>query len=90
QSMCKVRDFLIVLKCKLLGIQRSYWDTEEYDSYKRWFTDGYEAEVLDVGGEGWKKGRVKINISIEFIPDHPEEFSQESPLDDIRQSISNN
>lgn len=90
QPMCKVEDFLIALKCKLLGIQRSYWEKEDYDHHKTWFTDGYEAEVLDVGAEGWKKGRIKINISVEFIPDDPEDVSQESPLDDIRQSISNN
>ncbi|NJN74077.1 MAG: hypothetical protein HC799_15315 [Limnothrix sp. RL_2_0] len=90
QSMCKVEDFLIVLKCTLLGISINDWNKEKFDLHKRWFTDGYEAEVLDVGGSGWKKGRVKINISVEFIPDDCEEVSPESPLDDIRQSISNN
>lgn len=90
QPMCKLGDFLITLKCRLLNIQRHVWNKPEFEDYQQWFNEGYSAEILEVGGSGWKKGRVKINISIEFIPDEPEEIVLESPLDDIRQSMPKN
>ena len=50
-----------------------------------WFYQGEECEILKAGSNGWQKGRLKINISLEFIPDEPEEIK--SPLDDVRQQI---
>ncbi|AMA07890.1 KGK domain-containing protein [Picosynechococcus sp. PCC 73109] len=88
QPMAKVGDFLKALKSKLLGFSPNDWDKEHYIPYQQWFTDGYEAEILDVAGSGWKKGKVKIKISLEFIPNATERGNAESPLDDIRQSIS--
>ncbi|MEA5618482.1 KGK domain-containing protein [Cronbergia sp. UHCC 0137] len=59
-----------------------------------------ECQLLKVGGKGWQKGRIKINLSIlpdrrsmkysvdlEFCPDEPE--TPESPLDDLRKSLNN-
>ncbi len=66
------------------------------------FGDGVTCEVLKIGAKGgWKKGKVRIRVSLEFCPDEPEveeiiesnqiEFSKtESPLDDIRQIINGN
>lgn len=88
QPMCKVGDFLTSLKRRLLNFNQSQWDNPDLQDYKQWFTEGYAAEVLDVGGSSWRKGRVKINISLEFIPDELEEVIIESPLDDIRQSMN--
>ncbi|MFN9175992.1 MAG: KGK domain-containing protein [Synechocystis sp.] len=42
---------------------------------------------LKAGSSGWKKGRVKINVSVEFIPDETELSQYQSPLDEIRQEI---
>ncbi len=50
-----------------------------------WFNDGEKCEILKAGSQGWQKGKIKINITLEFIPDEPE--SIESPLDDVRQEI---
>lgn len=60
-----------------------------------WFAPGTDCEILKVGGKGWKKGKVKLKIVVEFYPDEPEfenlsksnkqEVNQvEQSLDDIR------
>lgn len=56
--------------------------------YANWFTNGIDCEILRVGGKSWEKGLLKINISIEFIPD--EVAKPESPLDNVRQEINQN
>ena len=48
------------------------------------FNQGGECEILRAGSKGWQKGKLKINVTLEFIPDEPEE---RSPLDDVRQEI---
>ncbi len=61
--------------------------------------DGVDANVLRIGSQGWKKGKLKINVTLEFCPDEPEieeimqsndaEINQaSSPLDDIRQMMN--
>ncbi len=42
--------------------------------YERWFGNGIDCEILRLGAEGWKKGKVrmKLQVSIEFCPDEPE------------------
>ncbi len=58
-----------------------------------------DCQILQIGAKGWKKGKLKILISIspineklnkihlEFCPEEPE--TPESPLDDLRQSLNN-
>ncbi|WP_201788381.1 KGK domain-containing protein [Trichormus sp. NMC-1] len=63
-----------------------------------WDSPGIECEVLQVSGGGWRKG--KVRVSLDFIPDEPEEEPQEavllppakekSPLDDLRAELLNN
>lgn len=55
-----------------------------------WFQDGEPCEILKAGASGWQKGtlKLKINLSLEFIPDEPE--IETSPLDDVRQEIELN
>ncbi|MEG5058282.1 KGK domain-containing protein [Microcoleus sp. A2-C5] len=70
--------------------------------YENWFGEGIDCEILRVGAQGWKKGKIKLklNVTIEFCPDEPEveetpennesETSQpESPLDDLRRQFLN-
>ena len=52
-----------------------------------WFYEGEECEILRAGSKGWQKGKIKINVTLEFVPDEPEE--DRSPLDDIRQADNN-
>ena len=46
----------------------------------KWLIEGMSCEVLSPG-KGWRKGKIKIGLV--FCPDEVE-----SPLDDIRQQIS--
>ena len=52
-----------------------------------WFEDGEECEILRAGSSGWQKGKMKlkVNVTLEFIPDEPEETA--SPLDNVRQEL---
>ena len=59
-----------------------------------WFGQGVECQLLRPGSEGWRKGKLKIEISLKFYPDELNEAKvagkvepepDESPLDSIRQ-----
>ena len=50
-----------------------------------WFNQGENCEILRAGSKGWEKGKLRINVTLEFIPDETEE--NKSPLDDVRQEI---
>jgi hypothetical protein len=51
--------------------------------------EGVPCEILKVNSSGWKKGKLKIRVSVEFYPDEPEAIDPPaSPLDDIRQNMS--
>jgi hypothetical protein len=47
-----------------------------------WLQEGVDCRILRSGAIGWQKGRLKVKVSVEFIPDEPE-----SPLDDIRRDM---
>ncbi|MBE9044616.1 KGK domain protein [Pleurocapsales cyanobacterium LEGE 10410] len=53
-----------------------------------WFKEGVNFQVLKAGSKGWQKGKLKINLTLEFIPDEPEE--EKSPLDDVRKELEQN
>jgi hypothetical protein len=55
-----------------------------------WLDEGEECEILKANSLGWQKGKIKlkVNFTLEFIPDEPEVES--SPLDDVRQQINKN
>jgi hypothetical protein len=67
------------------------------NTVNEWFEEGRECEILKPG-QAWKKGKVKVNLTISFCPDEPEEFEEnghqevdnitESPLDEIRQQLT--
>ncbi|WP_036486749.1 KGK domain-containing protein [Myxosarcina sp. GI1] len=54
----------------------------------KWLIEGDECEILSANHLGWQKGKIKIKMTLEFIPDKPEENISESPLDSIRQEIT--
>ncbi|HEY9690822.1 MAG TPA: KGK domain-containing protein [Oculatellaceae cyanobacterium] len=65
------------------------------DDYKRWFGEGINCEILKLGYPSWKKGKVRIKVSVEFYMEEDEdkldnqEISEpESPLDDLRRMIN--
>lgn len=64
-----------------------------------WYREGVDCELLKPGSEGWRKGKIRIKISLELCLDEPEiseipssnkpETNQpESPLDDMRRMIN--
>jgi hypothetical protein len=62
--------------------------------HARWFNNGIDCEILNLGAKNWKKGRVKIKISVEFYVEEETDSSNkevsepESPLDDLRQMLN--
>ncbi|MGB3403042.1 MAG: KGK domain-containing protein [Microcoleaceae cyanobacterium] len=58
-----------------------------------WFDSGKECELLKEG-KRWQKGKLRIKLTLEFIPDEPVEENDyqeiESPLDEIRQQLTEN
>ena len=59
-------------------------DFKNTNKTNMWFKEGEECEILRAGSKGWQKRKIKINVTLEFIPDEIEE--DKSPLDDIRQA----
>ncbi|BAY71606.1 KGK domain-containing protein [Anabaena sp. FACHB-709] len=53
----------------------------------KWFDEGVDCEVLKPATKGWQKGRLRIKVTLEFIPDEPPTHESESPLDDLRRMI---
>lgn len=64
---------------------------EIYTRYNSsWFSEGVDCRILKAGSSGWQKGKLKLKVTIEFIPDELEITEYESPLDDIRREIQQN
>lgn len=53
-----------------------------------WFKEGVNFQILKAGSSGWQKGKIKVSVTLEFIPDELEE--EKSPLDDVRQELEQN
>ena len=56
-----------------------------YDGYEQWFKDGFPAQMI-VSGEKWQKGKVRLRIVTEFIPD---DESENLPEQSIEPSLDN-
>ena len=90
------------LKEQNLNIGLPFDTRQKRFSYEKWFGEGIDCEILRVGAQGWKKGKMKLklHVTIEFCPDEPQveetpennesETSQpESPLDGLRRQLLN-
>lgn len=42
------------------------------EEYSRYFTEGIECEILNLGSKNWKKGKVKIQFNVEFCLEEQE------------------
>ncbi len=56
--------------------------------YASCFTSGVDCQVLRVDRPNWQKGKFKLHISMEFIPEDPE-LENKSELDAVRETINN-
>lgn len=52
---------------KQKGLELGLTDTKEF------LHQGVKGELLTITGQGWQKGKIKMKISLEFIPDVPGE-----------------
>lgn len=61
-----------------------------------WFNEGMDCQILTLGSQRWKKGKVIFKVSVEFDIEDDLEISNnknseiaesESPLDDLRRII---
>ncbi|AFY46505.1 KGK domain protein [Nostoc sp. PCC 7524] len=59
-----------------------------YRCNNQWFNQGIDCEILKPGSQGWQTGKLKIKVTLEFIPDQPNIPEPESPLDDLRRMMN--
>ncbi len=64
-----------------------------YSLIANWNIGGIDAEILEPNTKDWKKGKIRMRVVLEFCPDESdgeqlEITSNNSPLDDIRQTIN--
>lgn len=62
------------------------------------FTEGADCQVMKFGAKGWKQGKIKVKMTVEFCPDEPEEpetpeksqaeKSDPDSLDDLRKELN--
>lgn len=51
--------------------------------------EGVECQLLERNSPDWKKGKLRVRLQFEFVPEEAsEENSIEFPLDEIRQSLN--
>ncbi len=97
--MLKIDELMTALKHTMLNttlqnLQNSLKYRGLLLTNREWFTTGIECEILGTDGKGWKKGKVRIQVSLEFQPDEPEievileNTAPESSLDDIRRKLN--
>ncbi|MDB9451151.1 KGK domain-containing protein [Dolichospermum circinale] len=71
--------------------QKIYYVERDGYSVTESFTEGMDAEILNLGSKSWKKGKLKFKLSVEFYVEEEEieEIKEpESPLDDLRRMIN--
>ncbi len=57
-------------------------------NFSSYFNEGLDCQMLKIASPDWQKGKLKINISVEFIPESIEEENK-SELDTVREVINN-
>lgn len=62
--------------------------TGQHPEREKWFLEGADCEIMKTKEPGWKKGKIRLKIAIEVWSEEPETSEPESPLDDLRQKLS--
>lgn len=60
--------FSAYLEDQNITIKPEYNPKTRSRSYRSLFLDGVKCEKLEPNSKGWQKGRLKLNIQLEFIP----------------------
>mgnify|MGYP002654622304 CR=1 FL=1 len=84
----KIQAIINNLFCKILDVRKlSDLEKKHYQIRKKWIEEGIDCELLNLGDPQWKKGKVRVRVVVEFLPDEPESSDYQSPLDEIRQEM---
>jgi hypothetical protein len=79
----------------ILNLEKSH-PKGYHSACEQWLNEGIDCEILNVVATDWKKGKMKITISVEFLieedvsinnENHEYLTSPESPLDDLRRQL---
>ena len=71
-----------------------FYPKDVHEPLARWFKDGIDCEILNLGSQQWKKGKFRVKLDIELCVESQEieEISNnnnsESSLDDLRQKFN--
>ena len=77
-SMFKIREFITAIERAFqsqgLDILKNMLSSRGGipGTSEEWYTQGVDCELLKPGTEGWKKGKIRIKISLELCLDEPE------------------
>ena len=85
-KMCKINDLKKAIIHNTIEVpMKTIEGKDKYLANRlKWINEGLKCEILKLGSSKWKKGKVRINISLEFCPDESEISEYKSPLDEIR------
>jgi hypothetical protein len=89
-KMCKINDLKKAIIHNTIEVpMKTIEGKDKYLANRlKWINEGLRCEILKLGSNKWKKGKVRIKISLEFCPDEPEISEYESPLDEIRREMN--
>lgn len=95
RTMLRKDEFEQLALYKITGVDAQQWDSDDPNIVAKtnWATDGVDCDALLLSKGKWMHGKVKAKVILEFHPDEavetttPVQSSEDSPLDDIRQSI---
>jgi hypothetical protein len=64
---------------------RGQFSIDKPENYREaCFNEGLDCEILQPSSQGWRKGKIRFKLTLEFCPDEPE--LRESTLDSLRQA----
>ncbi len=57
---------------------------------QQWLDEGIDCEILNLGSNKWKKGKIKVKFSVEFYvePEEEQKISDPDSLDDLRRELN--
>ncbi len=71
-----------------IKVEMPIYFTGEDTEREKWFIEGADCEIMKTKEPGWKKAKARLKIAIEVWSEEPETSEPESPLDDLRQKLS--
>lgn len=63
----KLRQHGLDIPTRMIG------STRLANEHCQWFDEGISCEILDLGTRRWRKGKVRVRVSVEFLVEEPNE-----------------